>query len=130
MHEWMSDAKCRDHDPDLFFPESGDTDGVRGAVEVCRRCPVIYECSVYRKEVEACSGVWHGQWFRVSVVSPDVLRREALGLAAGGVSAEQIAGDLGVSLAQVRRWLRREERRLESPTARPLKRTVSVELEG
>ena len=127
MHDWMGEAKCRDHDPDLFFPDAADTRSARVAAQVCMGCPVIFECRAYREQVEACSGVWHGQWFRVSVAEPDVLRRGALGMAAEGLSAEQIAGALGASLAQVEAWLRKEEKRLEGPRARPLKRTLPME---
>lgn len=43
---WMENAKCRDEDPELFYPEHGkfSTPGVKTAIRICRGCPVINEC--------------------------------------------------------------------------------------
>jgi WhiB family redox-sensing transcriptional regulator len=60
--DWMIDAKCRDHDPEMFFPNStgnGTRQAVARAAVICRECPVIFECRSYgRNEVH---GVWGGE---------------------------------------------------------------------
>jgi len=37
---WHERAACRGEDPDLFFPEAGDTIATRKARAICARCPV------------------------------------------------------------------------------------------
>lgn len=39
---WHQEAACRGADPDLFFPERGQS--VAPARELCDRCPVRAEC--------------------------------------------------------------------------------------
>lgn len=41
---WRSQASCRHHPTDLFFPESSDIAGLRAAQAICRTCPVTDEC--------------------------------------------------------------------------------------
>src|ERR1700722_6472528 len=43
---WMENAKCRDADPDLFYPENGKfaCPETKTAIRICRSCPVINEC--------------------------------------------------------------------------------------
>lgn len=61
--EWMNQAECRNHDPELFFP-SGDQhymQVVREARKVCMVCPVQLECDRYATETEQRDGVWAGR---------------------------------------------------------------------
>jgi WhiB family redox-sensing transcriptional regulator len=44
---WREAAACRGSDPDLFFPERGDSEAIRLAREVCASCPVQVECLDY-----------------------------------------------------------------------------------
>jgi hypothetical protein len=41
---WRQQAKCRDADPDMFFPEPSDAATAVAAVAVCRSCPVTEQC--------------------------------------------------------------------------------------
>ena len=55
---WMSFARCRDMDPDVFFPSDGA--GVERARLVCAECPVREPCLSYALEQEIVNGVWGG----------------------------------------------------------------------
>jgi WhiB family redox-sensing transcriptional regulator len=41
---WHQEANCLGADPDLFFPERGDTAGVAAALAICADCTVTAEC--------------------------------------------------------------------------------------
>jgi WhiB family redox-sensing transcriptional regulator len=56
--EWMENAKCRDMDPDIFFPSDGV--GVEVARKICVDCPVKSECLEYALEYHIDHGVWGG----------------------------------------------------------------------
>lgn len=43
--DWQDDAVCAETDPDLFFPDSGETYKSLRAREFCAVCPVIAECA-------------------------------------------------------------------------------------
>jgi WhiB family transcriptional regulator, redox-sensing transcriptional regulator len=55
---WMVDARCRDMDPDIFFPSDGL--GVESAQKICAECPVKNECLEYALEHHVDHGVWGG----------------------------------------------------------------------
>jgi WhiB family redox-sensing transcriptional regulator len=62
---WQNTASCRDKDPDLFFPESGDQERIRTAIGIRRTCPVASECERYWNEHRLTlgyptSGIWAG----------------------------------------------------------------------
>lgn len=42
--DWRQLAECLGIDPDIFYPERGDNDGVDAAKAICARCPVEHEC--------------------------------------------------------------------------------------
>ena len=47
--DWRAQAKCRDHDPELWFPKSSKNGGDRrtlslSALDICRTCPVRQQC--------------------------------------------------------------------------------------
>lgn len=53
---WEEQAACRGTDPNLFFPERGET--AQAAKEVCEACPVRQAClAAHLHEPE---GVWGG----------------------------------------------------------------------
>lgn len=54
--DWMAQAKCREMDPAVFFPNDGI--GVLIAQRICRDCPVREECLEYA----LADGVGHGVW--------------------------------------------------------------------
>ena len=55
---WEKRAACRGADPELFFPERGDTYSVQAAKAVCARCPVRAEC--LEEHLGEKQGVWGG----------------------------------------------------------------------
>ena len=65
-HDWDTDnwreaARCRDTDPDLFFPV-GTTGPALGQIEaakaVCRQCPALDECLEFALATNQEAGVW------------------------------------------------------------------------
>lgn len=72
---WMSDAACRDEDPDIFFPEKG---GTSEAKEVCRACPVSGQCTEFAAAIGATAGVWGGRLVKTTRAagSQSLLQRE------------------------------------------------------
>jgi len=57
---WMAAARCRNVDPDLFFPTKGGPDVTAHAKAVCAQCPVRTECLEYAVENGERYGVWGG----------------------------------------------------------------------
>ena len=60
---WRDHARCRDTDPELFFPVG--TTGyallqIARAKEVCGQCPVQNDCLDYALETNQDSGIWGG----------------------------------------------------------------------
>lgn len=55
--DWRTDAKCKDADPSLFFPEPGAT-GIE-AKELCAACPVREQCLTEGLRVDL-EGIWGG----------------------------------------------------------------------
>lgn len=51
---WRARAACRELDPELFYPERGES--LAAAKAVCADCPVVAACDEY--------GLWekHGVW--------------------------------------------------------------------
>ncbi|MFD7711633.1 WhiB family transcriptional regulator [Streptomyces sp. NPDC059785] len=63
MENWREYARCRDTDPDLFFPVG--TTGpallqIEEAKAVCRRCRVREECLRWALDTGQTIGVWGG----------------------------------------------------------------------
>ena len=60
---WLDRAACRDHDPELFFPDS-DIQPARAHVEaakkVCRGCPVRGTCLRWALDHGQEAGIWGG----------------------------------------------------------------------
>ena len=44
IDRWWDRAKCRGHDPDLWFPSDEKRSGYKHARRICARCPVQLEC--------------------------------------------------------------------------------------
>lgn len=58
-HEpWMDDALCAQTDPEIFFPEHGQSS--RNAKSVCAQCPVAGECLDLALRNGEREGVWGG----------------------------------------------------------------------
>ena len=50
---WHAQANCLGVNPEVFFPERGDTEGFRTAVAICQGCPVTEQClteNAYEKD--------------------------------------------------------------------------------
>lgn len=54
---WMDWGSCIEVDPELFFPEKGESP--RQAKEICFGCPVRLECLEYALQTDV-TGVWGG----------------------------------------------------------------------
>jgi WhiB family redox-sensing transcriptional regulator len=56
--DWMDQGRCRDMDPDVFFPS--DWIGVQSAQRVCAACTVTRHCLSYALAHRITDGVWGG----------------------------------------------------------------------
>lgn len=56
---WRQRANCRVKDPELFFPERGES--TRAAKEVCRCCTVAQFCLEYALRNKIGHGIWGGR---------------------------------------------------------------------
>ena len=55
---WQERARCREHDPEVFFPEKGGSS--REAKRICADCPVRIECLAEALDNRIEWGVWGG----------------------------------------------------------------------
>jgi Transcription factor WhiB len=55
---WKLDGVCRQVDPELWFPDKGQS--ARVATRICAACPVRAECLAYALERDERFGVWGG----------------------------------------------------------------------
>jgi WhiB family redox-sensing transcriptional regulator len=61
--DWRDEARCRDEDPDLFFPVGSGAPAMlqtERAKAVCHRCPVMRECRQWALATGQEVGVWGG----------------------------------------------------------------------
>lgn len=58
-HPWEEQARCRQVDGELFFPEHGN-DTADEAKAVCRHCDVKQECLEYALGHDERFGIWGG----------------------------------------------------------------------
>lgn len=56
---WAELANCAGVDPDLFFPERGES--TTAAKEVCRACAVRVQCLDHALAVPERFGIWGGK---------------------------------------------------------------------
>lgn len=107
-------AVCAQTDPDLFFPEKGDSPRIPKAL--CAGCPLTVACLEYAlTHEEGMWGVWGGttalerRRIRMSrglkVVHTNLRRKVEVRLRAG-MTREQVAADLGIHPDSVSRFLR------------------------
>ncbi len=57
--DWMSEGKCKDLSPTIFFPSDGV--GVQEAQRICAECPVADACLEYALQERVDHGVWGGK---------------------------------------------------------------------
>ncbi len=55
---WQQEANCRGVDPDLFYPERGES--TSSAKKVCRACFVRAQCLEFALENGEKFGIWGG----------------------------------------------------------------------
>jgi WhiB family transcriptional regulator, redox-sensing transcriptional regulator len=64
VSDWRHRARCRDVDPDLFFPTGTSAPADRRQAEqakaVCALCPVRSECLAWSLDTFQDSGIWGG----------------------------------------------------------------------
>lgn len=58
--DWRQKAACRDHDPDIWFPNPGDLRTRETAIRICRGCPVRLNCAIYADQTRTPYGIWGG----------------------------------------------------------------------
>ncbi|MBL1091557.1 WhiB family transcriptional regulator [Streptomyces sp. NPDC001739] len=61
--DWRHRARCRDEDPELFFPVGSTGPSllqIQEAKAVCRQCPVIAECRDWALASGQDNGIWGG----------------------------------------------------------------------
>jgi WhiB family redox-sensing transcriptional regulator len=61
--DWVQRARCRDEDPELFFPIGSTGPAalqVEAAKAVCHLCPVRSDCLEWSLATAQDSGVWGG----------------------------------------------------------------------
>jgi WhiB family transcriptional regulator, redox-sensing transcriptional regulator len=110
---WQDRAACRGADPDLFFPERGES--ADPARQICARCPVRQPCLAYALDIGITQGVWGGLAERERRVlrapRQRASRRErdrAIAAAgAAGYTRQEIARTFGLSRTSVSRILLR-----------------------
>lgn len=57
---WALHAACRGMEPDAFFVERGDAEGISSAKAVCRGCPVRVDCLLAATDRREEFGIWGG----------------------------------------------------------------------
>lgn len=57
---WRGDALCAEIDPELFFPQIGDSSGSQAARRICRRCNIREACLQRALSAREEYGVWGG----------------------------------------------------------------------
>ena len=55
--EWITQAKCRNGDPDALFVRGAEQ---RKAAAICQKCPVMLECRADALDNRVEFGVWGG----------------------------------------------------------------------
>lgn len=55
---WAEEALCSQIDPEVFFPEKGQTH--TAAKHMCRQCPVQVQCLTFALDNGETHGIWGG----------------------------------------------------------------------
>lgn len=57
--EWMAEASCTRHDPELWFSDAEQD--IALAKSICSKCPVKARCGAYSIQFRGRWGVWGGE---------------------------------------------------------------------
>ena len=55
---WAAEAVCAQSDPEIFFPDKGQSYGI--AKQICRVCPVQVQCLTFALDNGETHGIWGG----------------------------------------------------------------------
>jgi hypothetical protein len=131
---WMKYGRCRETDPDLFFPEGRGgavTTALKQAKKVCGTCPVRALCLDWAVTTGQTAGVWGGldederlplrrehvdqrtSAYARCIDAQDLIERRA----AEGKSHRQIGDELGVCHSAVGRAWRYFQTEAQNETA-------------
>jgi hypothetical protein len=110
MPDWQSRALCAQVDPELWFPEKGQTAQALAAKRICRRCPVQAQCLAAALAGQEQDGIWgaltYYERLEFGVPQPgrqlDSARAHARLLTS--LPVPEAARELGVSERTVHRW--------------------------
>lgn len=62
IKHWREQSVCFNHpNPDLWYPEEGDTYGEEAAIAQCRTCPIRRKCLSHAMVNDEEFGVWGGK---------------------------------------------------------------------
>jgi WhiB family redox-sensing transcriptional regulator len=110
MVNWQDRALCAQVDPELWFPEKGQTSQALTAKRICRRCPVRADCLAAALEQHAQDGIWGGLTYyeRLDLDVPQPARRlksaRAHARLLTALPVPEAARELGVSERTIARW--------------------------
>ena len=65
---WIQRAACRGVDPEVFFPDCGDSRSAQAAKAICDRCSVADACLATAMKRSELFGVWGGKTRRERMV--------------------------------------------------------------
>jgi WhiB family redox-sensing transcriptional regulator len=108
MGDWQARALCAQVDPELWFPEAGNTSTY--AKRICQRCPVRDQCLAAALAQHEQHGIWGGlnYYERLHHRGPQVVRQlesaRAHARLITALTAEAAARELGVSVRTIQRW--------------------------
>lgn len=114
-YEWMDEAICAQTDPELWFPEVGGSH-TAAANRLCGTCPVRVQCGEHAQHVEGGTseesryGTWAATSPRERALASGeryaaARDRAAVRLSGRGLTADEVADQLGCSARTVARAL-------------------------
>ena len=60
LRNLQTEGRCREHDPEVFFPISSSSEEAAKAVGICRTCSVRRDCLVFALATNTQDGVFGG----------------------------------------------------------------------
>lgn len=61
LPSWLMGAACKDADPHLFFPHTGENREAASAKAICHQCPVEADCLDWALKTDEQFGIWGGK---------------------------------------------------------------------